>query len=112
MDKIDFTTLEGSFTLLSGWTSDTNEPLRVERWGKFIYIYGRINYSGNIPSADTQIGYISEGFRPIAELFETVMGQSGALARVIIRPNGLFSAGSLSGYNTNYLKFNDLYLAP
>lgn len=107
--NIDFTASQGPATLLSGWSSDSSEPFKIERWGRFVYISGKINHSGNIPSTDTNIGYIPEGFRPGAELFEPVMGQSGALARVIIRPNGLFSAGVLSGYSSSYIKFSVMY---
>lgn len=110
--KIDFDTVKSvDFGLLSGWTSNASDPLTVERWGKFVFIRGRVDYSGNIPVSDTQIGVIPEGFRPATELFETVMGASGALTRVIIQTGGRFSTNVLPGYTTNYIKFNDLYLA-
>ena len=109
--KIDFTTTSGTLSLSSGWSHGSGDPLTVERWGKFIFISGRANYSENIPSFETEVGTLPEGFRPSKELFEPVMGGSGALSRVIIRPNGKFSVNILSGYTTNYLKFNILYLS-
>lgn len=110
-NKIDFATTSGTPSLSSGWSHGSGDPLTVERWGKFIFISGRANYSDNIPSFETEVGTLPEGFRPSKELFEPVMGGSGALSRVIIRPNGKFSANILSGYTTNYLKFNILYLS-
>ena len=38
------------------------------------------------------------------------MGASGALTRVIIQAGGRLSTNVLPGYNTNYIKLNNIYL--
>lgn len=102
-----------NFNFQATFSSDAGSmQLTLRRWGNLGFINGRLKCSGNMPtSTTTAITGIPSNCRPRQEVFWTVMGSSGSLARAIFDTSGNIKVNMLpSQGSTNYLQFGEVYL--